>query len=83
LDLFLGKSDEILSISMKKVQSDSISGSEVAVGLDIFSNKMKSRSDGNFHAKKLISVLTDVEHVYSNEQFTEVASKFYNTFLLY
>jgi hypothetical protein len=44
---------------------------------------MKSRRDENIHTIKLTSLLSDVEDVYSSEQFTEVASSFYNTFLLY
>jgi hypothetical protein len=80
---FLESQMKVCSISMKKVQSDSISGSEVAVEMDIFSNKMKSRSDENFHATKLISLLSGVEYVYSKEKFTEVGNSFYNTLLLY
>jgi hypothetical protein len=68
---------------MKKIRNECISGSEVAVELDILSNKMKSRRDENFHTTKRISILSDVDDVYSNEQFTEAASSFYNTFLLY
>jgi hypothetical protein len=68
---------------MKKIQRDSISGSEVAVELDFLSNKIKSRRDQYFHTTELISLLSDVEDIHSNEQFTEVASSFYNTFLLY
>jgi hypothetical protein len=68
---------------MKKIQSDSISTSEVATELDILSNKMKSGRDENFHTTKLISLISDTEGVYHNEQFTKVASSFYNTFLLY
>jgi hypothetical protein len=44
---------KVCSISMKKIQSDSISGREVAVELDIYSNKMKSKGDENFHTTKL------------------------------
>jgi hypothetical protein len=44
---------------------------------------MKSSSDENFHTTKLTSLLSDVEDVYSNEQFSEVANTFYNTLLLY
>jgi hypothetical protein len=44
---------------------------------------MKSRRDENFCTTKFISLLSDVEDVYSNEKFTEVANSFYNTFLLY
>jgi hypothetical protein len=68
---------------MKKIQRDSISGSEVAVELDILSNNVKSRRDENFHATNLISLLSDVADVYNNEQPTEAANSFYNTFLLY
>jgi hypothetical protein len=68
---------------MKEIQSDGISGSQVAVKLDILSKKMKRRRDENFHTIKLTPLLPDVEDVYSNEQFPEVASSFYNTFLLY
>jgi hypothetical protein len=73
---------KVCSISMKRIQSDSISGSEVAIQLDILSNKMKSRIDENFCTRKLISLLSDAD-VYSNEQFTEVGNSFYNTFLVY
>jgi hypothetical protein len=68
---------------MKKIQSDSISGGEVAIERDVLSNKMKSRRDENFCTTKLISLLRDVEDVYINEQFTEVANSFYDTFPLY
>jgi hypothetical protein len=68
---------------MKKIQSDSISGSEVAIELDILSNKMKSKRDENLRTTKLTSLLSDIEDVYSNEQFTKVANSFYNTYLLY
>jgi hypothetical protein len=80
---FLECQMKVSSISMKKTDSGSISGRAVAVELDILSNKMKSKRDANFHTTKLISPLSDVEDVYSNEQFTEVANSFYNTFLLY
>jgi hypothetical protein len=73
----------VCSISMKKVQSDSVSGSEVALELDILSNKMKSKRDENIHTTKLISLLSDIEDVYSNEHFTEISNSFYNIFLLY
>jgi hypothetical protein len=72
---------KVCTISMKKIQSDSIIGREVVVELDNLSNKMKSRRDKNSHTTKLISLLSDVEDVYSNEQFTEVASSFHDTFL--
>jgi hypothetical protein len=68
---------------MKKIQSDSISGSELASELDILSNKIKNRRDENFRTKKLISLLSHVEDVYSNEKFTQAANSFCNTFLLY
>jgi hypothetical protein len=58
---------KVCSISMKKTQSDSISGSKISVELDILSNKMKSRRDENFHTTKLISLLSDVEDVYSSQ----------------
>jgi hypothetical protein len=74
---------KVCSISMKKIQSDSISGSEVAIELDILSNKMKSRRYEYFHTTKLISPLSDVKDVYSNGQFTKLTNSFYNTFLLY
>jgi hypothetical protein len=75
LDLifFLESQMKICSISMKKIQTDSISDSEVAVELDILSNKMKSRRDENICTTKLTSLLSDV---YSNEQFTELANSF-------
>jgi hypothetical protein len=45
---------KVCSISMKQIQSDSISGSEVAVELDVLSNKMKSRRDENCRTTKLM-----------------------------
>jgi hypothetical protein len=51
---FLESQMKVCSISMKKIQSDSISGSEVAPDLDILSNKMKSRRDENFLTTKLV-----------------------------
>jgi hypothetical protein len=69
LDSSLGKSDEIYSISMKKIQSDSTSGSEAAIELDILPNKMKSRGDINFLTTKLMSLSLDVEDVYSAEKW--------------
>jgi hypothetical protein len=81
---FLESQMKVCSISMKKIQSDSISGSEVAVELDILSKKkMKSKRDENFHTTKLILLISDVEDVYSNEQLTEVAISFYHILLLY
>jgi hypothetical protein len=80
---FLESQMKVCSIFMKKIQSDSISGCEVAVELHILSDIMKSRRDENFYTTKLIPLLSDVEDVYNNEQFTKVASSFYNTFLLY
>jgi hypothetical protein len=74
---------KVCSISMKKIQSDSISGSEVAVELDILSKKIKSRKGENFCTTKHIKLLSDVEEIYGNEQFNEVANSFYNPFLLY
>jgi hypothetical protein len=59
---------------MKKIQSDSISGSEVAIELDILSNKIKSRRYENIHTTKRIPLSSDVEDVYSNEQSTEAAN---------
>jgi hypothetical protein len=44
---------------------------------------MKSRREEHFRTTKLISLLSNVEDVYSNEKFTEVANSFYHTFLLY
>jgi hypothetical protein len=44
---------------------------------------MTGTRDENFRTTKLISLLSDVEDVYSNDQVTEVANSFYNTFLLY
>jgi hypothetical protein len=38
---------------------------------------MKSRRDENFLTTKLTSLSSDVEDVYTNEQFTEVANSFY------
>jgi hypothetical protein len=51
---------------------------KVAVELDVLSKKTKSRRDENFHTIKLTPLFSDVEDVYINEQFTEVASSFYN-----
>jgi hypothetical protein len=79
---FLESQMKVCSISTKKIQSDSISDSEVAEELNILSDKMKSRRDENFRTTKLISLLSDVEDVYSNEQFTVVDNLFYDTFLL-
>jgi hypothetical protein len=56
---FLESQMKVCPISMKKIQSDHISGSEVATELDILSNKMKSRRNENFHTIKLISLLSD------------------------
>jgi hypothetical protein len=80
---FLGSQIKVCSISMKKRQSDSISGSEEAAELDILSNKMKSGRDENFHTTKLISLLSDVEDSLNTEQFIKEANSFYNTLLLY
>jgi hypothetical protein len=44
---------------------------------------MKSRRGEDFRTTALLSLLSHVEDVYSNEQFTEVANSFHNTFLLY
>jgi hypothetical protein len=44
---------------------------------------MKSWRDENFRTTKLLSLLSDVEDVCSNRQFTEVVNTFYNIFLLY
>jgi hypothetical protein len=51
--------------------------------LDILANKMKRRRDENFCTSKLISLLSDVEDFYSNDEFLEVANSFSNRFLLY
>jgi hypothetical protein len=80
---FLESHMKVCTICMKKIQSDSISGSEVATELDISSNKMKNRRDENVCTTKLISLLSEVEDVYRNVQFTQVTTSFYNTFLLY
>jgi hypothetical protein len=61
---FLESEMIVSSISMKKIQRDSILGSAVTIELDILSNKMKSRRDKNFHTTKLMSLLSDVEDVY-------------------
>jgi hypothetical protein len=79
---FLESQMKVCSISMKKIQSDSISGSEVAIEVDILSKKMKSRRGENLYTTKLVTLLSDVEDIYSNEQFNEVANSFYNPFLL-
>jgi hypothetical protein len=80
---FLESQMKVYSISTKKIQSDSISGGEVVVEVDILSNKMKSRRDQNFHTTKLTLLLSGAKNVYSNEQFTKVANSFYKSFLLY
>jgi hypothetical protein len=41
---------------------------------------MKSRRYETSHTIKLTPLLPDVEDLYRNEQFPEVASSFYNTF---
>jgi hypothetical protein len=38
------------------------------------SKQMKNRRSENFHISKLISLLSDDEDVYSNEQFPKVAN---------
>jgi hypothetical protein len=73
----------LLQYHKKKIESDTISGSEVAEELDILANKMKSKRDENFCTSKLIPLLSDVENFYSNDKFSEVANSFSNTFLLY
>jgi hypothetical protein len=40
-----------------KIESDTISGSELAEELDILANKMKSKRDENFRTSKLMSLL--------------------------
>jgi hypothetical protein len=50
---------------------------EAAAELDILSNKMKSGREENFCTTKLVSLLSDTEDVYTNEQFTEVANSLY------
>jgi hypothetical protein len=83
---FIGKSTECLlqyRKKKKKIESDTISGSEVAEEMDILEYTMKSRRDKNFRTSKLISLLSDVEDFYSNDKFSEVANYFSNTFLLY
>jgi hypothetical protein len=50
---FLGKSTESLLQYHKKIESDTISGSEVAEELDILANEMKIRRDENFCTSKL------------------------------
>jgi hypothetical protein len=55
---FLESQMKVSSTSMKKIQSDSISDSKVAVELNILSNKMKSRRDENFLATKRTTIIT-------------------------
>jgi hypothetical protein len=57
---FLEIQMKVSSISIKKVKSDSILVCEVAVELDILSNKMKSRKDENFRTTKLLTNVADV-----------------------
>jgi hypothetical protein len=80
---FLESQLKVCCNTIKKIESDTISGSEVAEELDILANKMKSRRDENFCTSKLISLLSDVEDFYSNDKFSQVANSFSNTFLLY
>jgi hypothetical protein len=80
---FLESQLNVCCNTIKKIESDTISGSEVAEELDILANKMKSRRDDNFCTSKLISLLSDVEDSYSNDKFSDVANSFSNTFLLY
>jgi hypothetical protein len=75
---FLESQMKDCSISIKKIQSDSTSGSEVAV--DKLSNKLKNRIDENFCTTKLASLLSDLEDVYNNEQFTKAANSFTTLF---
>jgi hypothetical protein len=54
---FLGKPTEsLLQYHKNKIESDYISGSEVAEELYISANKMKNRRDENFRTSKLISL---------------------------
>jgi hypothetical protein len=80
---FLESQLKVCCNTIKEIESDNISGSEVAEELDILANKLKSRRDANFHTSKLISLLSDVEDFYSSDKFSEVANSFSNTFLLY
>jgi hypothetical protein len=57
---FLESQIKVCSISMKKIQSGSILGSEIGVELGILPNKMKSRRDENFCPTKLVLLLSDV-----------------------
>jgi hypothetical protein len=72
---FLESQMKVCSISMKKTQRNSISGSEIATELDILPNKMKISIPQN------VSLLSD--DASNNKQFTEVSNSFYNTFPLY
>jgi hypothetical protein len=80
---FLESQLKVCCNTIKKIESDTISGSEVAEELDILANKMKSRRDENFRTSKLISLSSDAEDFYSNDKFSEEANSFSNTFLLY
>jgi hypothetical protein len=57
---FLESQMKVFYSSMKKIQSGSISGGEVAVERNDLSNKMKSMRDENFSTTELISLLRDV-----------------------
>jgi hypothetical protein len=80
---FLESQLKVCCDTIKKIESDTISGSEVAEELDILANKMKSRRNENFCTSKHLSLLSDVEDFYSNDKFSEVADSFSNTLLLY
>jgi hypothetical protein len=54
---FLESQMKVCSISMKKIQSDGSSGSEVAEELNILSDKVKSKRDENFRTTKHITVI--------------------------
>jgi hypothetical protein len=80
---FLESQLNVCCNTIKKIESDAISGSEVAEELDILANKMKSRRDENFRTSEFISLLSNVEEFYGNDKFSKVANSFSNTFLLY
>jgi hypothetical protein len=56
---------------------------QCAEELNILGDKMKNARDENFHTSNLISLLSDFEDFYRNEQFTKLAHFSCNIFLLY
>jgi hypothetical protein len=54
---FLGSQLKVCCSTIKKIESDTISGSEVDEELDIVANKMKSRRGKFSHRKTYITVI--------------------------